>query len=405
MTGQPHTSRRQAAALLLGSVAFSVAALELGCRLIGIEAPRLYRTDSDRGWTLKANVRTHWNQEGSAPVRTNAQGYRDSEWALTKESGVLRIAVLGDSFTEGLQVPLEQTWVKQLPAAMAAVPGCRLLRGFPNGAETLNFGVGGYGTGQSWLTWRKDAQRFQPHVVLHAVYFENDLRDNIQAERGSGAAPTFSVVQGQLSRNNAFRNSPDYRFRQFWTGRLSDWILNWSRLAQLINQLKNLGNARAGEECDSTGCTFFPLGPDGTKLYGKDASDLKPGWDVLRAILKTWKQEAQIAGSQLIVTSVTTPPQLWPKPKERRTQTTIHGLDWFRPEKQLAALLKADGIPYLPLAQDLQQQADEQGLIAHGFAGQKPGPGYGHWNREGHKAAATVLARKLCSLDLPLING
>ena len=105
-------------------------------------------------------------------------------------------------------------------------------------------------------------------MVLHAVYFASDLRDNIQAERGSGAAPTFSVVQGQLSRNNAFRNSLDYRFRQFWTGRLSDWILNWSRLAQLINQLKNLGNARAGEECDSTGCTFFPLGPDGTKLYG-----------------------------------------------------------------------------------------------------------------------------------------
>ena len=68
-------------------------------------------------------------------------------------------------------------------------------------------------------------------------------------------------------------------------------------------------------------------------------------------------------------------------------------------------LKSTDGIPYLPLAQDLQQQAEEQGLIAHGFAGQKPGPGYGHWNREGHKAAASVLARKICSLDLLLING
>ena len=95
-------------------------------------------------------------------------------------------------------------------------------------------------------------------------------------------------------------------------GQLSDWVLGWSRLAQLINQLKNLRNARAGEECDATGCTFFPLGPDGTKLYGTDPGDLAQAWEVFSAILKTWKQEAQVAGSQLVVTSVTTPPQLWP---------------------------------------------------------------------------------------------
>ena len=110
-------------------------------------------------------------------------------------------------------------------------------------------------------------------------------------------------------------------------------------------------------------------------------------------------------GSQLVVTSVTTPPQLWPNRRERDQKVKDQQLDWFKPETQLAALLKTDGIPYLPLAKNLQRQADEQGLIAHGFAGQRPGPGYGHWNRAGHKAAATVLARKLCSLDLPLING
>ena len=405
VTGHPKTSRRQAAVLLLGSVACSLAVLELGCRLVGIEQPRLYRTDSDRGWTLKANVRTHWNQEGSAPVRTNSQGYRDREWALVKEPGILRIAVLGDSFTEALQVSLEQTWVNQLPAAMAAVPGCRLLNGFPEGAETLNFGIGGYGTGQSWLTWQKDAQQFQPQVVLHAVYFENDLRDNIQSERGSGAGPTFSLNQGTLSRSNVFRSSPDYRFRQSRVGQLSDWVLGWSRVAQLINQLKNLRNARAGEECSSSGCSFFPLGSDGTKLFGKDPGDLSQGWDILTAILKTWKREAQAAGSQLVVTSVTTPPQLWPNRAERTQEAKKHELNWMQPEETLAALLSRDRIPYLPLAPKMQQQADQQGLIAHGFKGQKPGPGYGHWNREGHKASAQVLAKQLCQLTLPGING
>ena len=385
-------------------MAFSLAILEVGCRLAGIEQPRLYRTDSDRGWALKANVRTQWSQEGSAPVRTNSEGYRDREWALVKKPGVLRIAILGDSFTEALQVPLEQTWVNRLPTAMAALPSCRLLQGFPHGAETLNFGVGGYGTGQSWLTWRKDAQRFQPQVVLHAVYFENDLRDNVESERGSGSGPTFSLNQGSLSRMNAFRDSRDYRFRQSFVGQISNWFLGWSRLAQLINQLKNLRNSQTGKECGPDGCSFFPLGPDGTKLYGKEHKDLAEEWSVLIAILKTWKKEAETAGSRLVLASLTTPAQVWPNQKQRDLVQSIHGLDWFKPEKTLNDALRGE-VPYISLGQKIKQEAIDKNLIIHGFAGQKPGPGYGHWNKDGHRVAANALARELCSLDLPGLGG
>ena len=405
MKKRPLTSRRQAVGLLLGSLAVSLATLEAGCRLLGIGQPRLYRPDTDRGWTLSANVRTHWSQEGSAPVRTNSQGYRDTEWDLASKEGVLRIAVLGDSFTEALQVPLEKTWVNQLPTAMAAVPDCRLLKGFPKGAETLNFGVGGYGTGQSWLTWRKDAKRYKPQIVLHAVYFENDLRDNILSDRGSGMGPSFRVLEGKLHQSNGFHDSSEYRFRTSWAGVVTGWILSWSRLGQLINKLKNVTNSRAGRECESTGCTFFPLGPDGTKLYGEKPGDLKQGWEVLRIILNTWKRQVNKTGSLLIVTSVTTPAQMWPKPRERQAEAMKHGLDWFRPETEMAEMLGKDDIPYLPLAEELQRQADTEGLVAHGFSKQRPGPGYGHWNQEGHSAAAVVLARKLCSIDKARLNG
>ena len=384
-------------------MAFSLATLELGCRLLGIEQPRLYRTDSDRGWSLKANVRSQWRQEGSAPVSTNSEGYRDRQWSRVKKPGVLRIAVLGDSFTEALQVSLAQTWVNQLPEAMDELPSCPLLKGFPKGAETLNFGVGGYGTGQSWLTWKKDAQRFEPQLVLHAVYFENDLRDNTESKRGSGSGPTFSLNQGSLSRSNAFRNSPDYRFRESFAGQISDWFLGWSRLAQLINQLKNLRNGRAGEECGSDGCSFFPLGPDGTKLYGKEHKDLEEEWSVLISILKAWNKETDMVGSRLVVASLTTPAQVWPNQKQRDLVQSIHGLDWFKPEKNLNNALKGE-IPYISLGQQIQKQAIEQNIIIHGFKGQKPGPGYGHWNKDGHRAAANALARELCSMDLEPIN-
>jgi hypothetical protein len=312
---------------------------------------------------------------------------------------------MGDSFTEGLQVPLQNTWVSQLPQAMARQDSCPLLRTFPKGAETLSFGVGGYGTGQSWLSWQADARRFHPQLILHAIYVENDLRDNLKGSNGNDQAPTFQLQQDKLHVNRDFLATAGYRFRTSWPGRISDWLLQHSRLVQLINQIKNKRNQRAGSECSQSGCTSFPLGPDGPKLYGPNAEDLQPAWPLMQAILRQWQLQARTEGSELVVTSMTTPPQLWPNRKERDAQARLHQLNWMKPEQTLTKLLRADGIPYIPIAPSLQQQADQAGLIAHGFRGQRPGPGYGHWNSEGHRAATQVIAESLCSLEIHSRSG
>jgi hypothetical protein len=199
--------------------------------------------------------------------------------------------------------------------------------------------------------------------------------------------------------DSSFRQRPDYRFRTSTLGRSSSWLLAHSQVLQLLKQARDRLRPAAGAECPASGCSAFPLGTDGTRLYGASAGDLEPGWPVLEAILDRWNREARQAGSTLVVTSLTTPPQLWPDAAERRAQATRHKLDWMRPERRLGAFLAARRIAYLPLAPALQHQADEQKLVAHGFAGQRPGPGYGHWNRTGHAAAAKELARQLCALS------
>jgi hypothetical protein len=42
----------------------------------------------------------------------------------------------------------------------------------------------------------------------------------------------------------------------------------------------------------------------------------------------------------------------------------------------------------------MQRLADQKGLLLHGFPGQEPGKG--HWNSQGHRLAAELLARQLC---------
>jgi len=54
-----------------------------------------------------------------------------------------RVALVGDSFTFGMEVPYEDTWGAQLERALAG------------DVQVLNFGVDGYGVDQAYLRYRK----------------------------------------------------------------------------------------------------------------------------------------------------------------------------------------------------------------------------------------------------------
>jgi hypothetical protein len=49
----------------------------------------------------------------------------------------------------------------------------------------------------------------------------------------------------------------------------------------------------------------------------------------------------------------------------------------------------------LPLAPEMQALAEKSGTFFHGFG--DAGLGRGHWNAAGHRAAAAIIARRLCS--------
>lgn len=73
-------------------------------------------------------------------IQINSDGFRDEPFWIEKEPQVLRIAVLGDSQEEALQVPLDKTWQK--------VMAQKLSEALDGKVESYNFGVSGYGTDQ-----------------------------------------------------------------------------------------------------------------------------------------------------------------------------------------------------------------------------------------------------------------
>lgn len=101
-------------------------------------------------------------------IKINSFGFRDDEFSKEKNQGVFRIAVLGDSQEEALQVELEDTWQKILARKLSESLG--------RPVETYNFGVSGYGTDQEWLTLREKVWQFRPDMVILA-FSPNDVGD------------------------------------------------------------------------------------------------------------------------------------------------------------------------------------------------------------------------------------
>lgn len=120
-------------------------------------------------------VFTYESDEFKNEISINSYGFRDSEFKRDKESGIYRIAVLGDSQEEALQVELSDTWQKVMARKLSEELGRR-----PDGSawrvETYNFGVSGYGMDQKWLTLREKVWQFSPDMIILA-FSPNDVGD------------------------------------------------------------------------------------------------------------------------------------------------------------------------------------------------------------------------------------
>lgn len=127
----------------------------------------------------------------SAKVRTNSRGLRDDQVIVPKPAGVLRILLLGDSMTAGLEVRKEETF--------EAVCEQRLRVHGP--VEVVNAGVRGYNLDNILLFFENEGASYAPDVVVY-LFVENDLKSAAELspntlDRSRGF--TLSGIAGRLA--------------------------------------------------------------------------------------------------------------------------------------------------------------------------------------------------------------
>jgi lysophospholipase L1-like esterase len=166
------------------AVLTTLGAVEVAFRLCGYQSmAELYahpafgylRADDVLGWSYQPGATGVFDGPHPFPVtfrseyRINSLGLRGPELTEVAPGG-LRVLVLGDSVTSGLEVAENETY----SAVAAQLLSERL--GVP--VQVINAGVRGYGTDQELLFYRERLTRLHPDVVVHHT-IDNDPGDNI----------------------------------------------------------------------------------------------------------------------------------------------------------------------------------------------------------------------------------
>jgi hypothetical protein len=380
-------------ALVVGSVLFALLIGELALRVLDVSYywSVSKRPDPLLGWRPVPGAEGWQRIEGEARVRINDAGFRDRDHDSTKPPGTLRIAVLGDSFTEAVQLPVEQTWWRVLEQRLVECPAFEGRR-----LEVMNFGVSGYSSAQQLQAWRHVASDYGPDIVILGFFPGNDIRENSPALDRDPMRPYLIERENELVVDLRFRDSDEYRFRTSLPGRIGFWLLSHSRLLQVADEARDRWRLR--EPARSGAGETRPRGEPGvdSEIYvAPEDPDWATAWELTERILSALHREVEAAGARLWVTSMSTGAQVHPDPRVRARIAELLGVnDLLYPGRRIAALGERRGFEVVDLVPELQLYAGMSGAWLHGF---ENGPrGIGHWNAVAHHLAGRILAERLC---------
>ena len=378
--------------LSVAGVLLGFAVAELTLRVAGIAPPEVRSYDPVRGWQLKPGAKGLQRSEGHAQITINSGGFRGPEVTAAKALGIVRVAVVGDSFTEAMHVPYPQTFCAVMERELAQ---CK-----PGGlrSQVLDFGVSGYGTAQELLTLREQVWPYTPDLVILAFFPGNDVSDNSSALdseswiSGEKCRPHFSIRNGEPVEEEEFRTLPLANLwchSVFWLNRFA--IMDYlGEPAVLLQRTATTPRHAREVEGSETGLNDEIYGPPPTSRWSE-------AWAVTEKLIVEMSQEAKAHSARFAVVTLSTPIQVYPDAAYRSSYLRkIGGAELFYADHRLEALGAREGFAVLNLAPSLQAYADQHHAFLHGFANTRLGSG--HWNELGHRLAGELIAKRFCDL-------
>jgi hypothetical protein len=380
--------------VVVAGIIIGLVLAEAGLRILGIEYPNFYDYDPHLGNKLRAGVKGYFLAEGRGYVSINSDGLRDREHPVSHPPNTLRVAVLGDSYAEAMQVNREEAFW----AIMAKeLQGCDNLRG--RDVEVINFGQSGFGTTQELLALRHLVWKYTPDVVLLAFTTGNDVSDNSRSLKQIDYHP-YHVYQGNELILDDQRTKENWLEKKagFWRQVIYPWKLDTLRVIQLSHQCKTVfwkwwllqdfgGRSNVSMKGQEGGISETIYREPTTKEW-------QEAWRVTEGVLVRMRDEIAQKRAHFVVVVLTNGVQVNPDVAVRKAFARSLGVkDLFYPDRRVERFCQSHGIPVLLLGPYFQKYATQHHVFFHGFGDNL---GTGHWNQNGHRLAGQIIAKWLC---------
>lgn len=406
--------------LLLGGIVLGLAVVEIGLRLAGIEYRTFYTVEEQRGWAGRPYTAGWVRDEGEAYIQYNSEGFHDQEHPQVKPENTFRIALLGDSFTEAVQVPQAQGIAAVIERELK---NCSTLAG--RDVEVMNFGVNGYGTDQELLTLREKVWNYSPDLVLLNFYPGNDVINNSRTltqkmvsmtamDDSALMKPYFVEKDGDWVVDDTFVNMDIYRSQKSWWHQAYLKVQDHLRILQVLKQAKyalplpHQDHKKPDSQIATKPATLSPFTDPEWQNFLKQTEWLayntatdpewQQAWQLTEGLIRSIHHETITKKANFAVVTLTTPLQVNPDPTVRHHQEVSGVTDWFYPEKRIAALGEREGFTTINLGQSFQAYAEQNNVCLHGF--DNTFRCNGHWNASGHQLAGEIVAKTLCKQGL-----
>lgn len=315
----------------------------------------------------------YWSGPGGegdvrAPFSINAQGWNSARPDYPqKRSAALRIAVVGDSFVEALQVPPDKSLAEDLERELAGRKG---------GAEVFRYGVSGAPLSQYLHMARRAALPDRPDVLIVLVV-HNDFDESWRAVPGMY---TQSFLRLDLDPDGFVQELPPAPYRQGLVSFVRNQSATWRYLAYgrqvRFEALRRL---------------FLPQGQparhqaniDISGLAGREALDRR----ATRYLFGRLAAEAAQAGARLLLVMDGVRGLI----EAGSPEAQDYGSGALRLNRMAAEEAARLDIPFLDLhpvfAEDFRSQHQPLAFKTDG-----------HWNAHSHALAARAVALRLREL-------
>ena len=384
--------------LSLLSLALGLVAIEFALARLPMSGPcrgraPLWRPDAITGWALESGAQAEVNVCGGRgellahhSVTTSSLGLRDRERPTERTPGRARVLVLGDSFTEAVQVDQAETFAARLEQTLHV--------------EMIDAGVSGYSTDNELRTFRARGRRFHPDVVLLVLHVGNDILEN--GPRLYLVSPHGLPPKAWLAPVHPNRTLNTCATIHRAAGRAANYVPHFIwRHSRITRFLLTDGLSKILQRyCTrSIGPPLIPGVPELLGVYGEPTTlAWQEGWEVTERLLTRLNRAAQRNGARLGV--VLAPAGFEYDPRLRwynvlQPSTLKHTWDYDYPYRRLGAFFSRMDIPWMSLLPALQahlQSTGDSGCYEWD----------GHWTASGHAVVAEALqpfVRTLVSRD------